>query len=764
MRKLNYASKVFLLLLPFLLSVVFVPFAKAEETSNLAVTATIPPRPVDFQASLSSPTTVSPVPQNTIVQYRIAYGSLLQTSSSFTLEASWDLGTLAGSSTPSVDIVGYVLGSASNGYGSVEPVVDNVNNKISWTFHSFPSNSIDNIVQFSLVANRNFKGSRSVTFPVSAKIVGYNMQTPKSSVTKTYKYLPGLTPTESSDKLVFNEISVRELSDKDAMIFISTSKEAIYKIEYGIWNGGLVRTVLSKERKFSANLKLENLDSNKKYSYKVTATDIDGNPLSSDYFIFTTAIAELSHEVDRYSTSLSVSNIDLVGSQNRNSATKGNVLIVAPINQILDFRFDIGNSSTVKKVQIVIRNKNVLGISTQLADEENPSSDLVNAVEIVTGHYLGRLRLPSEVGTYGLIARSIDYKGNIQESTISDLRIIDKFKVINSLTNASVEGAQILFYYYNGRLGTYELLPPETLSIINPSYSDNNGDVDIALPQGKYKAVVRSIGFKEKEVFFSIGELPKHRYPLVTLEAGQFGVVTFAIYYGTIIEDFLRHMKLSIRAISQSNRFFELNALITSFLLIFITLLAFSSRLRIPLRSLLEFIIHRGKIMSVKQDLGNKIHGRIFDHKSSDSVARADIFLINSEVNKVVDHTTTNANGCFAFDKLGTIKYELEIMKPGYEPIIYHESEIQAVEPDGYSLSIKKNLTGVAPAEKIKIIMRRFIALSFESLLLSSLVFELSLGYALGWIKILPFLIFSIVNLLIWMFNLSYRRSAKNTF
>ena len=82
----------------------------------------------------------------------------------------------------------------------------------------------------------------------------------------------------------------------------------------------------------------------------------------------------------------------------------------------------------------MIRNKNVLGISTRLEDEEI-LPDFANVVEITT-----TLRRKDETAvgtrTYELVARLIDYNGNIQELIISNLRIVDKFKVINSLNNA----------------------------------------------------------------------------------------------------------------------------------------------------------------------------------------------------------------------------------------------------------------------------------------------------------------------------------------
>lgn len=47
-------------------------------------------------------------------------------------KAVWDKGTVDGATEANVDVVEYVLGSATDGYGSVSPVIDTINREISW--------------------------------------------------------------------------------------------------------------------------------------------------------------------------------------------------------------------------------------------------------------------------------------------------------------------------------------------------------------------------------------------------------------------------------------------------------------------------------------------------------------------------------------------------------------------------------------------------------------------------------------------------------
>jgi len=45
---------------------------------------------------------------------------------------------------------------------------------------------------------------------------------------------------------------------------------------------------------------------------------------------------------------------------------------------------------------------------------------------------------------------------------------------------------------------------------------------------------------------------------------------------------------------------------------------------------------------------------------------------------------------------------------------------------------------------------------AFELLLIASLVFEILFGYALSWQKVIPFLLISLANLILWLFYLRH--------
>jgi hypothetical protein len=129
-------------------------YALSIVTDNqIKITATVPSQVSSLPISIESVTTGSQFSQNTTLDYKITYGSLASSAIPLTIQAQWSQGTIEGSPTPSVDIVDYVIGSASDAYGGATAIVDTVNNTITWTIPSFPGNTVDQTVTFSLKTN-----------------------------------------------------------------------------------------------------------------------------------------------------------------------------------------------------------------------------------------------------------------------------------------------------------------------------------------------------------------------------------------------------------------------------------------------------------------------------------------------------------------------------------------------------------------------------------------------------------------------------------
>ena len=143
----------FLSIILFLLLPSFSPLVQAQQTVNL--NATVPANPSDFSAELITTTPGDDYPQDTTLSYELTYGSSLSYASTITVEANWSRGTIEGDSSPTVSVLEYVSGSASNAYNNTPPVIDPVNRTIKWTITSFPANTENEKVTRLSMVDRN---------------------------------------------------------------------------------------------------------------------------------------------------------------------------------------------------------------------------------------------------------------------------------------------------------------------------------------------------------------------------------------------------------------------------------------------------------------------------------------------------------------------------------------------------------------------------------------------------------------------------------
>src|SRR5579885_1708452 len=99
----------------------FVIHAKAVfADQSLQVSATVPPRTSDYQFDFSQTSGQTNVQQDQILTYQITYGARASAGQTtvLTLTADYSHDSISG-----IDILDYVPGSASDGYGNAPPVV-----------------------------------------------------------------------------------------------------------------------------------------------------------------------------------------------------------------------------------------------------------------------------------------------------------------------------------------------------------------------------------------------------------------------------------------------------------------------------------------------------------------------------------------------------------------------------------------------------------------------------------------------------------------
>lgn len=104
----------------------------------------------------------------------------------------------------------------------------------------------------------------------------------------------------------------------------------------------------------------------------------------------------------------------------------------------------------------------------------------------------------------------------------------------------------------------------------------------------------------------------------------------------------------------------------------------------------------------------------------------------------------------------------MNIVKVGFEPVTYQESELKEVGLGGYLINIEKQEKNLSILGQCKIIFEKLFSLLFEVLFFATFLFELALATALPLVKVLPFLILSFLTLVLWLTHMSHLRWSKN--
>jgi hypothetical protein len=409
-----------------LMVVIFPGKMSAEDT--IVVTGNVPAKGADFQLELTADKTGNLSVGDEVI-YQINYGSYLSTTiRNLVISAEWSRGTVSGSPVPSVDIADYVVGSGTSAWGGVEPVIDPINRRISWTISSFPANTADQTVKFKLVVNDSYSGSSDVTYTVEADLgrghtllmsssldnvyhpAGLDLSptpteppptsTPSVEPTSTVAPTPTLaiqtitlgptsvlptsisttttvslmvTPTLTAVPLKIQKIEVVTLSDGG--ISISSNINVVpktIKIVYGQSLSTLDSSLTSISALKKDLLKIDGLKPDTDYYFRIVVTDNGGNIASSDIYTFKTAESSEKPEIDPKSLLVSSADNILLDAKVENSEVKTVVLVS---NQSYALRVNLTRPEIVKSIRMIVLNSQVLGINTIYGAEPNSTEE-----------------------------------------------------------------------------------------------------------------------------------------------------------------------------------------------------------------------------------------------------------------------------------------------------------------------------------------------------------------------------------------------------
>ena len=182
---------------------------------DLDVTATVQPQPSDVTISINANRFEgSEIALSEIVTFTISYQVSPYSGFPLVVVGSWEQGLIEGTGTY-VDAYDYVLGSASNAHDGTSPVIDLLNNTITWTMPSVSYDPTPYEVSFQLQAKDSFlTTNRIITYTnadatygsASAPQEDYllyidplvsSTPTPTDGPTETPTNTPTETPTET---------------------------------------------------------------------------------------------------------------------------------------------------------------------------------------------------------------------------------------------------------------------------------------------------------------------------------------------------------------------------------------------------------------------------------------------------------------------------------------------------------------------------------------------------------------------------------------
>lgn len=738
--------------------------------NQISVTANVDPKISDLPIDIESETPGSDFPQDTTISYKITYGTNTQGSIPLTIQAQWTEGTIEGSPAPSVEILSYVVGSASNAYGATSPVIDTVNRTITWNINSIPGNTAGQTVTFKLKTNSAYTGPERVDFNVSGRAISGSTVTPDVNVSQTYLFDSGLatpTPTQTpgsgsststptptpqvTTALKILDIFINSISQSDAGIFVTTNKSAVIKILYGLSPNSLNKSAVSLAGVQNL-LTLENLEPGTDYFFRAIATDASGNSVTSDIFTFETA--EVSEIPGINLSSLFVTSGDNVifNPTFLFNKTLDKNIIVLPVNSVFTLQFSLDKIISLKRMQAIIRNARVLGPDYSL----NPSLNYLDIVEIAPGVYTGKLVAPKTLGEYEIYVRLSDYKGNILEKKISDLEVTNKLSVFRKGSkNIPVENARMVLSLYNQNSKIYEPISPNILPIKNPSYSRPDGTFDLILPLGRYKAEIEAIGYDSKSVEFTIEPKGKN-YPLIYLKQQPFNILNTTKYYLSTIIDLVNASQDYLIANSYSNRLFDLATFGTVFIFILISTLSISARTHITLFYLPYFLIFKLKIL-FKGKGSNIIFGKVIDEDTNAPLSRADVSII-SKTGEILAKLKTNKLGEFYFREDKSMPVKIRVDKEGFEK----PGEFTYEKTNEFPFILKiKNLKGkhYSPFWITFIYLEDFLGVCMEALILIGIIVQIYFVFTFGFLRVAPFLALTVLNLVL-IFTFLYKPKA----
>lgn len=349
--------------------------------------------------------------------------------------------------------------------------------------------------------------------------------TPKATITtsETVTILPTNTPTLTIQEAlkkedivqplapIFQKISIESVEKNSAFFTVTVSQDVLLKTLYDVCG--------KKEFKFSQQsvtqkryheVLLENLSPETPYCVEFQAINqITKKTSYSEIFTFETAKEDSSIKLVSSVTNWNGLQLSFTNSES----------VFIPENKDIVLTAEFTNPNQIEYVEGEFVSRSVLGVSTITKSNVSKVRLIetgigVYSAEIATpfipDNYLFSLKIKSKGKTFSKLLLSYDFKIS------TPLKVVDfnGFPIESSRVDIErFEKSANRFVPFNASFS----LAKTASSFFLPYTTQSNGVLDLALPEGKYRATVSAIGYKTTVNEFVLGEFGSH-YPEIAIE------------------------------------------------------------------------------------------------------------------------------------------------------------------------------------------------------------------------------------------------------
>ncbi len=771
--------------------------ASLSESSNVAVdvvsndqisiTAQVGPTSQDLHVELT-PSTTSQLPQDTEVSYSLTYSTDYVNTSPITLESSWELGKVGLDGVPIIEIVEYVSGSASHGYGSTDPVIDVVNRKIIWEIPAFSQAAGTQEVTFKLKTLPNYTGSQTVYFNVSAAITDPVVSLP-STVTHQYSYQPPptptpsptatptptstatpstststttttptptptptsvatapTTPTTSTAAPVLQSLTIQQISATAATFTVLYSQPVQVVTKYGLSPQQLNSEVTTAGLSAAHSISLSDLTTNTPYYFQLIATNENGISSTSDIYLVTTA-QEAVEGFDQIGLQFTHQGLPIAVSQTVTGQMPKLTAMVVPQRLPYELIVTVPSNIALSQVKLIITAQTNHDARTNQAIS---STTQLPITPIGDHKYLVRLNNFEQLGWYSLNLDLEDVTGNKRVWEFAQLKVVNPLIILDSNTKHPVENSTIVVERWNPTSQLYQTIDPHAFGLTSQFKSGVDGVVPLVLPFGQYRVTVSSPNYQTVVQEFALSETGLQDYPEILMAKKKFSIFSIgelAQYYQVSLQRLLDQTSPVLTTLKNSRSIYHLVSFASLSFLSLLLFLSLRARTHLSVSQLPSYVKNRFRTLFGGKSEVRQLHGKVINDQSNQPIAQAKVSLVGDQ-GSVLSYQNTMANGYFHFSFQDTVT-SINIAADGYQ------SKVFAV-PEG--LSRKAYLFELEPigetnaANNLKLSIEFLLGTSFEILLLLLLAGQWLFISSFEWWEVTPFILIGAVNLLVWTF------------